>query len=189
MARLSGTWTLTAIAKLAAWDQRIVIAGSTNADGAHPMVAGTVVPNVRGVDFEVKPQAFNPVLAQWLDSFQVDSMSWDPIKGVMLTISADDRSSTPDADFNDLVVVCTTTDPELMPPRFNAPRMDLTIPERYVREKAHRRPMDPGGSERKRPKRSLRVGPLPKVSLPQAERPSKIHGRAGGRKPATSKKR
>ena len=138
MARLSGTWTLTAIAKLAAWDQRVVITGSTNADGAHPMVAGTVLPNMRGIDFEVKSQAFNPVMAQWLDSFQIELMSWDPVKGVMLTISADDRTNAPDADFDDLVVECTTTDPELAPPRFRGPRMDLTIPERYVRQKPDR---------------------------------------------------
>lgn len=124
---------MTAIAKLAAWDQRVVITGSTNADGAHPMVAGTVLPNVRGIDFEVKPQAFNPVTGVWLDSFQIERMSWDPLKGVLLTISADDRTNAPDADFNDLVVECTTSDPELVPPRFNGPRMDLTIPERYVR--------------------------------------------------------
>ena len=138
MARLSGTWALTAIAKLAGWDQRVVIPGSTNADGAHPMVAGTVLPNIRGTDFEVKSQAFNPTMAQWLDSFQIELMSWDPVKGVMLTISADDRTNAPDADFDDLVVECTTTDPELAPPRFRGPRMDLTIPERYVRQKPDR---------------------------------------------------
>jgi hypothetical protein len=150
MARLSGTWTFTAIAKLADWDQRIVITGSTNADGAHPMVAGTVLPNVRGIDFEVKSQAFNPVLAQWLDSFQIELMSWHPVKGVVLTISADDRTSAPDADFDDLVVECTTTDPELTPPRLNGPPMDLTIPERYVRQKPDR-PKPPRRPPKPRP--------------------------------------
>lgn len=144
MARLSGTWTLTAIAKLADWDQRIVISGSTNADGAHPMVPGTVIPNVRGIDFDVRSQAFNPAMGVWLDSFQREVMAWDPVKGVFLTISADDRTSAPDADFNDLVVVCTTTDPELTPPRLLGPPMDLTIPERLVREKPKRpRPYEP----------------------------------------------
>lgn len=152
MARLSGTWTLTAIAKLAAWDQRVVITGSTNADGAHPMVAGTVIPNVRGIDVEVKSQAFNPVMGQWLDSFQIEVMSWDPVKGVMLTISADDRTNAPDADFDDLVVECTTTDPELAPPRFKGPRMDLTIPERYVRPKHDRPRPRPRGKEYRGPR-------------------------------------
>jgi hypothetical protein len=144
MARLSGTWTLTAIAKLAAWDQRVVISGSTNADGAHPMGAGTVIPNVRGIDFEVKSQALNPVTGLWLDSFQIEVMSWDPVKGVMLTISADDRTNAPDADFDDLVVECTTNDPELVPPRYAGPRMDLTIPERYVRQKRDEPRPQPG---------------------------------------------
>lgn len=137
MARLSGTWTLRATTKEAAWDQRVVIAGSTNADGAHPMVVGTVIPNVRGVDMEVTTQAFNPVAGQWLESFQIEVMSWHPAKGVVVTISADDRTNAPDADFNDLIVECTSSDPELEPPRFDGPRLDLTIPEKYVGQKSH----------------------------------------------------
>lgn len=159
MARLSGTWTFTAIAKLADWDQRIVITGSTNADGAHPMVAGSVVPNVRGIDYEVESQAFNPVLGAWLDSFQIEQMSWHPVKGVVLTISADDRTSSPDADFDDLVVECTTTDPELIPPKLNGPPLDLTIPERVVRQK-------PDRPKRPRPPREPRATTPPKEARP-----------------------
>jgi hypothetical protein len=135
MAQLSGTWTLTAIAKLAGWDQRVVITGSNNADGVYPMVVGTVIPNVQGIDFEVKSQARNSATGQWLDSFQNDVMSWDPIKGVILTIFADDRTDAPDGDFNDLIVECTSSDSELVVPRFNDPPLDLTIPEKYVRTK------------------------------------------------------
>ena len=137
MARLSGTWTLRATTNQAGWDQRVRIAGSTNADGAHPMVVGTVIPNVRGVDMEVTTQAFNPVVGRWLDSFQIEMMSWDPAKGVMLTISADDRTDAPDADFNDLIVECVSNDPEIVPPRFDGPRLDLTIPQKYIKEKCH----------------------------------------------------
>jgi hypothetical protein len=135
MARLSGTWTLTAITKLAGWDQRVVITGSDASDGAHPMVVGTVIPAVRGVDFDVKTQALNPGTGVWLDSFQIDVMSWDPVKGVVVTISSDDRTATPDRDFNDLVVECTSSDPALLPPRYVGPRLDLSIPEKYVRQK------------------------------------------------------
>lgn len=135
MAQLSGTWTLTAIAKLAGWDQRVVVTGSNNADGVYPMVVGTVIPNVQGVDFEVKSQARNSVTGQWSDSFQNDVMSWDSIKGVVLTIFADDRTDAPDGDFDDLIVECTSSDSELVVPRFNDPPMDLTIPEKYVRNR------------------------------------------------------
>ena len=149
MARLSGTWTLTAITKLAGWDQRVVITESDTSDGAHPMVVGTVILAVRGVDFDVKPQALNPATGLWLDSFQIDVMSWDPVKGVVVTISADDRTDTPDRDFNDLVVECTSSDPELLPPRFDMPRLDLSIPEKYVRKKntkpKQHRPQRPQG--------------------------------------------
>ena len=81
---------------------------------------------------DVKTQAFNPVRGQWLDSFQIDAMSWDPAKGVIVTISADDQTDAPDADFNDLIVECTSTDPELAPPPFNGPPQDFTIPEPYI---------------------------------------------------------
>jgi hypothetical protein len=135
MTRLSGTWTLQATDKQADWDQRVLITGSTNADGAHPMVVGTVIPNVRGLDIDVKMQAFNPGIRQWLDSFQIEIMSWDAAKGVVVTISADDRTDTPDADYNDLIVECTSSDPELVPPRFDGPRLDLTVPRQYVGEK------------------------------------------------------
>jgi hypothetical protein len=137
MARLSGTWTIRATTKQADWDQRLLIAGSTNADGAHPMVVGTTIPNVRGVNIEVKMQAFNPVLGHWLDSFQIEAMSWDPVKGVMVTMSADDRTDAPDADYNDLIVECTSSDPELAPPRYNGPRLDLTIPREYIGKQCH----------------------------------------------------
>ena len=58
-----------------------------------------------------------------------------PTKGVVVTISSDDRTATPDRDFNDLVVECTSTDPDLLPPRYDGPRLDLSIPEKYVRQK------------------------------------------------------
>ena len=54
--------------------------------GRIPWSLGTVIANVRGIDMDVKTQAFNPVRGQWLDSFQIDAMSWDPAKGVIVTI-------------------------------------------------------------------------------------------------------
>lgn len=132
MARLSGTWTLQATTNRAGWNQRVLITGSMDTDGAYPMVVGTVIPNVRGIDFEVKLQAFNPGLRQWLDSFEIEAMSWDPAKGVIVTISADDRTNAPDGDYDDLIVECASSDPELVPPAFKGPRLDLTIPKRYI---------------------------------------------------------
>ena len=146
MARLSGTWTIRATTKQADWDQRIVITGSSNADGAHPMVVGTVIPNVRGIDMDVKTQAFNPVRGQWLDSFQIDAMSWDGAKGVIVTISADDQTDASDGDFNDLIVECTSSDPELAPPPLNGPPQDFTIPEGYVGKPGSTPPYGPEGS-------------------------------------------
>ena len=132
MARLSGTWTLRATALNAGWDQRLLITGSTTADGAYPMLVGTVVAGITGVEVDVRPQAFNPVVGHWVDSLQRESMSWDPVAGVVVTISADDQTDAPDLDYDDLVVVCTTSDPELVPPPLEGPPLDLTVPEHYV---------------------------------------------------------
>lgn len=139
MVRLSGNWTLTAIEKLAGWDQRIVIAGSANADGVYLMIVGSVVADVNGVGFEVRSQALNSATGEWLDSFQREVMTWDPVKGVVMTILVDDHTDLPDQDYNDLIVECRSSDRELAPPPFNGPRLDLTIPEQHIR---HRVPLD-----------------------------------------------
>jgi hypothetical protein len=135
MAQLSGTWTITAVAKFAAWDQRIIISGSNNADGVYGMVVGSVIPNVQGIDMQIQTQAFNPGLGQWVDSFQLDRMSWDAVKGIVITIAADDRTDAPDLDFDDLIVECVSSDRELSVPPLNNPPLDLTIPEQYVKRR------------------------------------------------------
>jgi len=68
-------------------------------------------------------------------------MSFDADKGVVVTIYADDNPGpTADNDFNDLIVECTSEDPELRPPGVRATPLDLTIPEQAM---GHRSPGAP----------------------------------------------
>ena len=148
MALIAGNWTLTAIANEAGWQQRVVISGSNGQDGAHPMVIGTTIANVQGDRVTVTPQAYDPGSNTWLDSLVEEKMSWDDVDGVVITIYADDNPSAGDHDFNDLVVRCTTNDDALKSPTQGFPRLDLTIPDNYWRQKP-RRETHPGARRRK----------------------------------------
>ena len=132
MARLSGTWTLRAIENEAGWRQRVLIAGSTAHDGGHEMVVGTEILHVQGEEITVLPQAFDPAANVWIDSLQDERAEWDDTVALTVTIRADDNPAAADGDFNDLVVLCTAEDDDLVSPQAGVQRPDLTIPEGKV---------------------------------------------------------
>src|SRR5215469_4635056 len=133
MAILRGRWTLTAIGNEAGWKQSVLITGSDETDGFHEMVVGTVVGPVKGAAFEVKPHAWNPDISSWIPSNEREVMSFDPDKGVIVTVYADDDPGVgADNDFNDLVVECTADERELRPPEVSQRPLDLTIPEQAI---------------------------------------------------------
>lgn len=133
MAQLAGKWTLKAIGNEAGWTQGIAISGSMIHDGIHVMAIGTVIGNVEGESFRVEPKAFNPATNTWVDSLSRDEMSWDAEFGVVVTIFADDNPPMGDGDFNDLVILCISQDDELQSPISGFPRLDLSIPEQFIR--------------------------------------------------------
>ena len=133
MARLSGKWTLLTIGNDAGWQQRIVISGSLAHDGPHVMTLGTSIAHVEGKDIEIAAQAFNPISSTWVDSLMQDVMDWDNASGLQVRLNVDDDPPNGDLDFNDLVILCTAEDPELVSP-LAGPRPDLTIPEEYFRK-------------------------------------------------------
>lgn len=132
MATLSGKWSFTAIGNEAGWQQRITIQGSNNGDGSYPMIIGTKVEDILGDRFNVVSQSFNPDSGEWIDSITREVMSWDSDKGVIIILYYDDNPLQADGDFNDLIVECTSSDDQLKPPSSPLPRLDLTIPERYL---------------------------------------------------------
>ena len=132
MVMLSGKWTLKAIVNDAGWRQRIVVGGSVASDGDYEMVVGTTVPQVEGQSISVVAQAFNTNTNLWMDSLIQETMGWDNATGLQVTIGADDNPPNGDLDFNDLVVLCTAEDAELLSP-LAGPRVDLTIPEKYFK--------------------------------------------------------
>ena len=147
MARLSGKWTLEAIGNEAGWQQRIVISGSDAHDGPHPMVVGTTVQHVEGSAFDVIAQAFNPNINNWIDSLVQETMNWDNATGLQVTLNVDDNPPHGDLDFNDLVVLCTAEDADLVSP-LSGPRPDLTIPKKFYKG----RKVNPDRPGRRKPK-------------------------------------
>lgn len=127
MTELSGQWTLTVIGNEAGWQQGVRIIGSAAHDGVHAVGLGDVIAGVGSAKFIVEPMAFNPGTRTWEPSLQEERMGWDAVKGVTMTIFADDNPAAPDGDFNDLIVECVSTDRELAPPEQRP--LDLTLPE------------------------------------------------------------
>lgn len=132
MARLSGKWILQAIGNDAVWQQRIVISGSLAHDGPHVMAPGTTIAHVEGKDIEIVAQALDPNSNTWINSLMQEVMNWDNASGLEVRLNVDDNPPHGDLDFNDLVVLCTAEDAELVSP-LAGPRPDLTIPEKYFR--------------------------------------------------------
>lgn len=143
MTILSGNWTLTAIQRDAGWKQGVLIVGSAGLDGIHEMAKGTTVGPVVGQAVEVTPYAYNAVVRAWQPSNERKVMSWDAEKGVIVTIYADDNPAAGDGDFNDLVVECTSRDPELGAPSVRQPPPDLTMPEQAVGHRPEHAPWNP----------------------------------------------
>ncbi len=152
MVKLYGTWTLRAIGNDAGWKQRITIAGSVANNGPVEMVIGTTVVDVVGNPIVVTAQAFNPNTNTWIESLVRESMNWTASDGVQVQIEVDDNPPHGDLDFNDLVVLCTSKDPQLASP-IAGPRPDLTLPEGFVRGNWR-----PGGPDRPgRPPRPVKA--------------------------------
>jgi hypothetical protein len=132
MAILSGKWSLKAIENEAGSPQRITITGS-NKDGKYPMVIGTRVDDLSGERIEITAQALDPRFGQrWVGSAMKEVMRWSADQGITVTLFCDDDPLSPDGDFNDLVVECTSNDPILMPPDPSRTRLNLAIPEHYI---------------------------------------------------------
>jgi hypothetical protein len=158
MAKLSGKWTLRAIANDAGWQQRIFISGSNAHDGPHPMVLGTTILHVEGNAINIIAQAFDPGLSVWIDSLIQEAMNWNNSTGLQVTLSADDNPPHGDLDFNDLVVLCTAENAELASP-LAGPRPDLTIPEKYYRVRKGKPGKEPAPRKPKRKAKSKNPAP------------------------------
>ncbi|RYF51416.1 MAG: hypothetical protein EOO38_03290 [Cytophagaceae bacterium] len=135
MAKLCGKWLLQAITHDATWQQRIVISGSVAHDGPHVLALGVSLPHVDGKSLEIVAQAFNPTTKTWVNSLMKEELNWDNVKGLQMRLSVDDNPPHGDLDFNDLVVLCTSEDKDLVSPLAGT-RPDLTIPKKYY--KSHR---------------------------------------------------
>ncbi len=131
MATLSGRWTISAVTKEAGWDQGMLVAGSDNGDGLHPMDVGDSF-DVTGDEMTLVPQYLNADTGEWGNSLTKDQFAWSDQQGLTVTIYGDDNPPWGDLDFNDLIVVGTALDPELTSPHAGVTRPGLTVPKEKV---------------------------------------------------------
>lgn len=101
MMTFRGRWRVTVTGREAAWDQRVRITGSANADGTHPGVVGT--------SFEVEGEQPWKVTIEHNDGSGWAESLIRPVSGIFgidifVTLYSEDMVDQPDGDYNDLVV-------------------------------------------------------------------------------------
>lgn len=124
-----GPWRVEVVGGDAVRPQRFVIAGSDNADGAYPGALGTGV-NVEGDHWTVT--------MEWQDHavFRASEIArtatFDVQRGLLVTLGADDLSGGGDRDFNDLILLLSSNDPELNPNPPSGNPYDFSYPESFL---------------------------------------------------------
>jgi hypothetical protein len=110
MLTLRGKWRITVAEREAAWDQRVCIGGSTNADGPHP---GTV-----GASFDVEgEQSWRLTIEHndgsgWRESLLRVMPLWKVFgTDIHFTVWSEDMVDNPDGDFNDLILTVRKVGP------------------------------------------------------------------------------
>jgi hypothetical protein len=100
---MQGNWNVTVKSKNAAWQQRFIIQGASSGNGVHQGTPGTTV-NVTGVQWSIVIQ-HNPGTG-WLASYSKLQFPHQSGGNYVFDILSDD--SREDADFNDLILTCST---------------------------------------------------------------------------------
>ena len=109
MITLRGKWRITVASRSADWDQRVVINGSTNADGPHPGVTGTVF-DVEGESYWTLSIEHNDG-SGWAESLLQPSAIATNGTNIHFTINSEDIVDQPNGDYNDLIVEANKVGP------------------------------------------------------------------------------
>ncbi len=102
MITLRGKWQITVTEREAAWDQRVVIHGSANADGAHPGIVGT--------SFEADGDSPWSLTIEhndgsgWAESLTDRTMIAVSGTDIHFAVLSEDIVTQPGGDYNDLVL-------------------------------------------------------------------------------------
>ena len=106
---MQGPWTVTVKSKSAAWQQRFVIAGSSNGADGHYEYSGSTAPPpvaVEGAQWTVSVEHRSSSEKPWAQSDERIGTPTQSGSSVAVEIRSNDAGS--DEDYNDLVLDCTT---------------------------------------------------------------------------------
>jgi hypothetical protein len=136
-----GPWFVRVDSTEAGAAQQFSISGSDSSDGGFPGVPGESV-SVSGDEWTLTMEWFDG--SQFLPSRLRRSATYDVQAGLIVTLAADDGPpETADEDFNDLVLMLQSEDPDLNPIPPQGPPPDFTIPKGSLVPGEH--PPDPEG--------------------------------------------
>lgn len=124
---LHGNWLLQVVQKNAAFSQRFRIAGSDSSDGVYLGVVPTSVA-VSGGSWTVSLEWNDNAGSGWQRSAVRKSVEYTVPDGLVFLLGADDNEEGwRDFDFDDMVLRCTSLDPEVNPMVPTSNPYDFTI--------------------------------------------------------------
>ena len=143
-----GPWEIRVLSKDADFSQRIVITGSDASDGDYPVAAAGGGPGpVSGTRWTMHAEWNDNASSGWQPSALRRTAAYTLADGLTVTIGIDDNADdVRDHDYNDVVVIATSLNPDHTPLHPVAAPLDFTVPEdvwwRYWKSSG-RDPKDP----------------------------------------------
>jgi hypothetical protein len=136
-----GQWSVEVLSLDAAFGERFLIAGSTDADGAYDGTPGVRI-QVSGDAWTLDLQWNDNAGSGWQPSDVRRTAEYTISNGLVVTLGADDNfDAVRDHDYNDVVLACRSLDPATDPPA-NDPPPDFTITEDQLRRQDNLRRED-----------------------------------------------
>lgn len=125
-----GKWSLLVIAKNAAFDERVSIAGSAGSDGPVAGVAGQTVAAIDGTAWQADMEWSSDGGASWYPSRIRRIPGVTAADGLIVTLYADDNTPDQgDGDFNDLIVQFIYLNRQVNPVGPGVPPYSFTLPQ------------------------------------------------------------
>jgi hypothetical protein len=117
-----GPWQVIVESKEAYYSQRFTISGSANADGTYPGIPGTGPGDVHGSRWTIDLEWNDNAQSGWQPSDAKRTATYSLPDGLTVFIGADDNfEQHRDHDYNDMVLACTSLDPDHAPYKGTTP--------------------------------------------------------------------
>lgn len=125
-----GQWDIRVLSKDADFSQRIVITGTDASDGDYPATPGGGPGPVSGTRWTLHAEWNDNASSGWQPGALRRTAAYTLADGLTVTIGIDDNAdAVRDHDYNDVVVVATSRNPDHTPLHPLAAPLDFTVPE------------------------------------------------------------